>query len=142
MACTIFLSAMPKRHSKKIKLLEHHSCSSLSSSSESESEEYVPTMPTTRPSFGPLESCDVLSKARMFIPLFAKADLPTESCDPELIETALVEVAEQVDPEHGVEMDISLGVFDVAGTVSDEKLASLGIPVVTACEPEPLIQEL
>jgi len=134
-----YLSVMPKRHSKKIRLLEHHSSSS--SSSESDSENTLPAMPTTRPTFGPIESCDLISQLRMFIPLLASAELPTESCDPELIDP-VIQVTEELETEHGVEMDISLGVYDVTGSVTDAQLANMNIPVVSAPEPEPLIQEL
>ena len=130
---------MPKRQSKKIKLLEHHSLSSDSSSSdESAPTEYVP--PTSRPQIGPLDSCDLISRVRMFIPLFANAELPAESCDPELVEPK-IQIAEELEEEHGVEMDVSLGVFDVAG--STEELTKLGIPVVdVSTSSEPLIREL
>jgi hypothetical protein len=131
---------MPKRQSKKIKLLEHHSSSSSScSSSESDIEE--PPKLLTKPSIGPIESCSLISKVRMFLPVIAQAELPAESCDPELMD-AVVKVTEELDPEHGVEMDISLGVFDVAGEVSEGKLADLGIPIVNAPPSETLIQEL
>ena len=135
---------MPKRQSRKVKLLAHHTVddsSSSSSSSDSEDERETPFMPTVKPSFGPIGSCDLISKVRMFLPIIATAELPMQSCDPELVEPS-IRVADELEPEHGVEMDISLGVFDVAGKVDETKLDQLGIPIVNAPDSTPIIQEM
>ena len=135
---------MPKRPSQKVKLLAHHTLdesSSSSSSSDSDDQREIPFMPATKPSFGPIGSCDLISKVRMFLPIIAKAELPTQSCDPDLIEPS-IRVTEELEPEHGVEMDISLGVFDVAGKVDDHKMDQLGIPIVNAPDSPPIIQEM
>ena len=120
--------------------------SSSSSSDASDTEETSPDapfqMPASRPNFGPIEASTVLSRLRQFIPVFIAA--PTENCDPLVLDEAILTQEPNPDAvEPGVEMQLSLGVYDVEGKVDEGKLSEMGIPVVGQEKAEPsLIQEI
>mmetsp|Transcript_16193 Transcript_16193/g.33754 ORF Transcript_16193/g.33754 Transcript_16193/m.33754 type:complete len:183 (-) Transcript_16193:72-620(-) len=127
-----------------------------------------PEQQPKKPRIGPVESSSVLLSARAFLSAAAGRDpaegLSPGGCDPEIARAAPAEVqlpggAAEAEgppadegPQH-VQMDLSLGVFDVAG--STEALERRGVPVATgqlpadgessdddSSEEAPLIQEV
>ena len=133
---------MPNGISDKLKFINSvDDSSSSSSSSGSDTEQEIPFMPATRPSFGPIGACSLISKVRMFLPIIAATPLPETSCDPELVEPS-VAIHDELEPEYGVEMNVSLGVYDVAGKVDEKSLSQQGIPIIAAPPTPDLIQEI
>ena len=131
--------------------------SSPSLSSVDEDAPFEP--PKSRPSYGPLEASKLLSRVRQFLPVFR--DAPLKNCDPlfseendeEVLVTERLPAEDRIrqsgeeisrDDWKTVDMEVSLGVFDVPGEEAADKLEQMGIPVVTREYPEEqsLIQEM
>ena len=101
-------------------------------------EHQSPVQPTRdgKPVFTPIESSDLLNRVKAFIPEFLAAT--ARNCDPE-VASAEPEIRYNLkaSEDETVSMDISLGVFDVNGTLENSQ-----IPLVDLPEEKPLIEEL